>query len=496
MTLTPTLGSTICRPRFSTPRDEAFPTLGPELGEVARRLGKPLMPWQQAVADVAYEFDPVSGRFRYDEVDITVPRQSGKTTLTLAKKVHRLTVMARKLGPQRSTYTAQTRLKARQKLERDFAETLRSARAFREVPHSRARPTKATEWRLTLNNGSEAIQFGSGSYLQIDAPSRTGGHGDTLDDGTIDEAFSQKDDTVEGAMRPSMATRKNAQLWVISTAGDAESAYLYRKVLAGRAATESGNHGRTCYVEYCAGEDEDPGDPRTWWGCMPALGITIAEEFIQGEWERAQRKGQEGINTFLRAYLNRWPEVPMLDEGPADRVIEAARWDALMIGNRQPSAPVLSVEVNLDRSRTTIGAAWLIKDRPHVQVVEDRPGTAWVAARMKELASKYDVPLVVVDSRDTALTPDLESAGLHVGKVTAVERAAACSGIYDRVMASTVTHNGDTAVVDALTIAQWKGKEGARAFTSSGDISALYAITYALHGLASLTSRPGEFLAF
>lgn len=454
------------------------------------------MPWQQAVADVAYEFDPVSGRFRYDEVDITVPRQSGKTTLTLAKKVHRLTVMARKLGPQRSTYTAQTRLKARQKLERDFAETLRAARAFREVPHARARPTKATEWRLTLNNGSEAIQFGSGSYLQIDAPSRTGGHGDTLDDGTIDEAFSQKDDTVEGAMRPSMATRRNAQLWVISTAGDAESAYLYRKVLAGRAATESGSHGRTCYVEYSAGEDQDPGDPRTWWGCMPALGITIAEEFIQGEWERAQRKGQEGINTFLRAYLNLWPEVPMLDEQTPDRVIEAPRWDALMIGNRQPSAPVLSVEVNLDRSRTTVGAAWLINGRPHVQVVEDHPGTAWVPSRMKALKGKYGAPLVTVDSRDTALIPDLEAAGLTVEKITAVERAAACSGLHDRVMASTVTHNGDPAVTDALAVARWKGSEGARAFTSSGDISALYAVTYALHGLMSIQTPSSAFVAF
>lgn len=448
------------------------------------------MPWQQSAADVAYEYDPVSGLFRYDEIDITVPRQSGKTTLTLAKKVHRLTVMARKLGPQRSTYTAQTRLKARQKLERDFAETLRAARAFREVPHSRARPTKATEWRLSLNNGSEAIQFGSGSFLQIDAPSRTGGHGDTLDDGTIDEAFSQKDDTVEGAMRPSMATRKNAQLWVISTAGDAESVYLYRKVLAGRAATESGQHGRTCYIEYSADEDDDPGDPRTWWTCMPALGVTITEEFIRGEWERAQRKGPDGIKTFLRAYLNLWPDVPILEEqGPA-QVIEPARWEALHLGNRAPVSPVLSVEVNLDRSSTTIGAAWMIDGRPHVQIVEQAPGTSWVVARTKVLAEKYGVPLVVVDSRDTALIPELETAGLKVEKVAGVERAAACSGLFDRVMASSVTHNGEPAVTQALALARWKGTEGARTFTSTGDISALYAVTYALHGLTTVAVAP------
>jgi hypothetical protein len=53
-----------------------------------------------------------------------------------------------------------------------------------------------------------------------------------FDDGDIDEAFSQVDDTVEGSMRPAMATRRNAQLWVISTAGDAQSKYLWRKVKA------------------------------------------------------------------------------------------------------------------------------------------------------------------------------------------------------------------------------------------------------------------------
>jgi phage terminase large subunit-like protein len=192
------------------------------------------MAWQQDAIDVAYEYDPETGLFRYGEADITVPRQSGKTTITLAKKVHRLTVLARLWGPQRSTYTAQTRLKARNKLERDFAELLRSSRSFREVANAKARPQKATEWRLSLNNGAEHIQFGRGNFLQIDAPSRTGGHGDTLDDATIDEAFTHEDDTVEAGMRPSMATRRNPQLWVISTAGDGRSKYLWRKVLAGR----------------------------------------------------------------------------------------------------------------------------------------------------------------------------------------------------------------------------------------------------------------------
>ena len=41
------------------------------------------MPWQRQVADVALELDD-AGRFAYPLVVITVPRQSGKTTLLRA----------------------------------------------------------------------------------------------------------------------------------------------------------------------------------------------------------------------------------------------------------------------------------------------------------------------------------------------------------------------------------------------------------------------------
>lgn len=493
MTTTVMPGST-CLPRYATPRDERFPTLGDEVAEVSKRLGRPLMPWQLAVAQVAYEFDPVTGLFRYDEVDITVPRQSGKTTLTLAKKVHRLTVMSRRLGPQRSTYVAQTRVKARKKLEQDFAEALRSSRSFREVPHSRARPTKATEWRLSLNNGSEHFQFGSGSFLQIDAPSRTGGHGDTLDDGTIDEAFSQEDDTVEGGMRPSMATRKNAQLWVISTAGDRRSRYLWRKVQAGRDATETGTHGRVCYAEYSAPEDADPGDPATWWACMPALGITISEAFIQGEWDRARRKGPEGMATFRRAYLNQWPDIPVLETAGTATVVDLDQWAGLAVGNKPMKAPALSVEVAPNRSVATLGAAWTFKGRPHLEVVEDRPGVGWVVGRVAQLAQRYSAKAVVIDTGTEAagLADELDKLGLKVVKVGSAERAAACGAWYDAATTAGLSHNGDPAIATAITNARWKDVgDGARVLSrrrSAGDIAALYAVVLAMHGLSQATT--------
>lgn len=488
MTTTLTAGST-CLPRFSTPRDLRFPTLGPELGEVARRLGTPLMPWQQDTVDVALEYDPVSGLLRYDEVDITVPRQSGKTTLTLAKKVHRLTVMAKKLGPQRSTYTAQTRLAARKKLERDFAEALRRSRSFREVPHARARPSKATEWRLTLNNGSEAIQFGTGSFLQIDAPSRTGGHGDTLDDGTIDEAFSQEDDTVEGAMRPAMATRRNAQLWVISTAGDEKSAYLWRKVTAGRAAAELGEHGRVCYIEYSAPDEAEPGDPAVWRACMPALGLTVTEAFVSGEWERAQRKGQEGIDTFRRAYLNQWPQIPALEQ---DRVggLGWDMWPRLADpAAERGSAPAFGLAVAPDRSWAAIAVAWKRSDGLiHVMLADYRPGTAWVKVRADELRQTWRGPLVAsTTAKELVADASEPSQG---------EQALAHTSLDDAVKAGLIRHGNDPALNTAVRAARWKPYGDTRMFDRKGsaDISPLDAAALAVH--AAQRTRSSGFLAF
>lgn len=484
-TMTRTVGST-CRPRFATPRNPALPTLGAEVGEVARRLGTPLMPWQQAWADVIYEYDPDSGLFSYDEGDVTVPRQSGKTTLILAKKVHRLTVLARRLGPQRSTYTAQTRLAARKKLERDFAEALRSSRSFREVPHAKARPQKPTEWRLSLNNGSEAIQFGSSNFLQIDAPSRTAGHGDTIDDGDIDEAFSQEDDTVEGAMRPAMATRTNAQLWVISTAGDGRSKYLWRKVLAGRAACESGEHGRVAYLEFSAPDDADPGDPDVWWSCMPALGITIPEEFIQGEWERAQRKGQEGVDTFRRAYLNQWPEVPILDDDARFRVISSELWSSIEDIFHRPTGPL---RYALDVDSNARGEEWCsigCSDGVHLEDVtppEQGAGTAWVVDAVKRKRDVVGELLIDPTGPARKLIAPLEQAGIALKKMTANEVSSSAMTLVDRVSQRQARHNGQPKLTRAVAgVARRDVGDGAFKFSrthSVDDISPLNAVSFA-----------------
>jgi phage terminase large subunit-like protein len=73
--------ATDCPPLYATPRNPSRPTLGGDVATIAEQLGTPFMPWQRLVADVAMEVDPATGLLAYREVDLTTPRQSGKTTL-------------------------------------------------------------------------------------------------------------------------------------------------------------------------------------------------------------------------------------------------------------------------------------------------------------------------------------------------------------------------------------------------------------------------------
>ena len=301
-----------CPPRFGTARNFDRPTLGPAVGAVSRRLGKPFMPWQQYVADVVMELDPVTFRLVYNEMGLTIPRQQGKSTWVEAKSVHRCTATKFFGRRQHVVYTAQTRQKAREKWEEDFLPGLEASRDFR----GRFKP----HW----GNGNEHVRFANGSRWGLEANTEKAGHGGTLDEAHIDESFAHRDFRLEQAFGPAMITRVNKLLAWIGTAGWLDgSEYLQEKVDLGRRVALEGRQRGIAYFEWSAPEGADPGDPGVWWGCMPALGWTITENAIRGEYEKARDGGK--LNEFRRAYLNQW--VPRDVEADWE-VVGAEAWGA------------------------------------------------------------------------------------------------------------------------------------------------------------------------
>jgi phage terminase large subunit-like protein len=247
-------------------------------------MGTPFMPWQQMVADVAGEYDAVTGTPIYREVIVTVPRQSGKTTLQLGLTLDRGLMWGR---PCRIAYTAQTGLDARQKMVNDW------------MPMLRRSPFKSTIDRELRGAAETAIEFRTGSRVEVLATGEDSGHGRTIDLGLIDEAFADEDDRREQALVPAMTTISDAQVFIFSTMGTGRSSFLNRKVATGRALVEAGITQGIAYFEWSAPDDADPDDEAVWWACMPALGHTATIATIR----HARMTMPDG--EFQRAYLNR-----------------------------------------------------------------------------------------------------------------------------------------------------------------------------------------------
>lgn len=448
------------------------------------------MPWQQYVVDVALEIDPATKQLAYSEVGLTVPRQSGKSTLLLAKSTHRASATQFFGGRQRIVYTAQTRAKAREKWEEDFVADLKASKTFKNkiTPH--------------LANGNEHVRFPNGSRFGIEANTPKSGHGPTLDEGYIDEAFSQVDSRLEQAFRPAMITRKNKQLWVVSTAGwQDDSPYLAAKVAKGRAAVLSGAQGKRAYFEWSAPEDADPNDRSVWWECMPALGYTITEEAIAAELELA-----ENLADFRRAYLNQW--VPK-EDGPSS-VFTVETWAGQARKDSVAADPIsLALDGTPDRSRSSIAIASRRDGGTHGEVIANQAGTAWLVGEVLRLRASNTVGAVIVDPSGPvgSLIPDLEEAGVEVTKVTGREFAQACGAFYDAVVGTpaepgkpatpgTFTHpatdeypGGAPILTTAVSAARKRKVSDLWAWsrTDGTDISPLVALTLAHHGLSCIT---------
>jgi phage terminase large subunit-like protein len=249
----------------------------------AKVIGLALLPWQRLVLSVAMEQS--RGRPAYRDVYISVPRQSGKSTLTLARILWQMT----ERPGSKILYGAQTRVSARQKMLSSW------------WPRLAASPL-AGEMKLFRGFGNETIEHSNGSQLQLLSASESAGHGETCDLVVIDEAWVHQDSHVEQSVRPTMATRRDAQLWAVSTAGTWKSVWWRGKLDSGISAARMGVDSGVCCFDWSAAPDANVADEAVWAGCMPALGRTIDAETVRADLLNM------GVAEFSRAYCNIWPD--------------------------------------------------------------------------------------------------------------------------------------------------------------------------------------------
>lgn len=430
-------------PRWATPRTPGRPTYGPAVAKMSAKLGRPFMPHQQLVADVAGEVLP-SGRMAYPVVVWIVPRRAGKTALDLARKMQRC---AADVGA-RCWYTAQTGGDAGVTFRQDWVPAVQGA-------------FSSSTAKVRLSNGSESITLpGRRSQLGLFAPTDTALHGQDSDDVTVDEAWAftrEKGLTLEAAIRPTMATRKRRQLWIISAGGTWESTWLLAWRELGRALT--GPDQGVAYFEWHPEVDRDGrpavdlADPAVWAATHPAVGHTISLDTLHEDWQSMSRL-PGGRELFYRSYLD------IFTDTTTGRIIPALAWEGcealeLAIDPAQPIELAYDLADDRQHGGITLSQLQTVDGRRRVvsEVIEAtgmapnpgdavREGVAWMPQRIRQLAAALPLVNVSADGYGpaTTITRKLREDGVQVHELGTRDMVDASAELLDAVLLRELAH--------------------------------------------------------
>jgi hypothetical protein len=466
---------------------------------VAANLGQPFMPWQRDVAMAGCEIDGDTGLPAYRKVLVTVPRQQGKTTLFLSWQIDRC-LSPRWAQPQRSAFTAQSGKDARDKWLDELFPLIRRSKTLK--------PGAGLTARICVGMGNEYIQFTNGSLIRLLSTSSSSGHSKTLHQAVLDEIWHDTDARREQALGPSMLTIGDAQVLMCSTAGTAASVVLDRYMELGRAAVEADSGQGIAYVEYSAPDGWDPEDEDSYFGFMPALCPAPPCRCGRGKWRhtvtmdaiRSERASMDPVE-FARAYGN----VPDRSGQRLDRV-DMSGWPGCADPGSRVFDPVaLGFSVAPDGSAAAVAIAGRRADGlPHGELVDHRPGTAWLTGRLLELHDRHKPCVLVMNPAGAAGAFERELAELKFSAkpgpderrlqlAGAREYAQACGALADDVRNGRWRHLGQGPLDAAVACARMRPLADAWAWSwsrSEADISPLEAVTLARHGFMTFGVHP------
>jgi len=449
----------VAEPRFASKRVPSRATFGGEVGEMAVRLGTPLMPWQREVADVCLEFRANGRAFRHDVV-VTVPRQQGKSVLAAAVAAW----WAEKWPDQHIMFLAQTRTAAAARLS-GVARRLAG--------------DEGVQWYRGV--GNEHVKFGNGSRISVESPNIHGAHGESYDLLILDEAWSYEEHVLQGVL-PTQSAKPNSQLWMISTMGTEDSEVWNRYVERGREAVKERDES-VGFFEWAADLDagDDVFDPEQWGRWMPALGYTIeAANILPAIAAMSPGEAMRAFGNVLTA---------------TDSELFPVEWwpRALNAYEVRPENGIsFAFDLNLDPAGSSIVAAWPTETGWHVELVERQggEGSAWLLPKVLGLIRDWrpvsvstigGAPVREISGQVKAFC---ESRGVPFRQLSMQDFAAASQGLYEALRVEELTH-GDSESL-AVAVGRVRVKEAGDLWrfdrrASRVDVSPLVAAAVALY---------------
>lgn len=451
--------------------------------DLAAAGGVVLEPWQVDGLEIMLSYRP-DGKWAAFEHAELIPRQNGKSLNLMVRAMTGFLL----LGEHRILWSAHQYRTAME----SFAAMKRFLLALGPEVRQNVIDVGGVHVKVNNTNGDESFErLDTGAVLKLIARSKGSARGFSGDLQVIDEAFAYTSAQQEAQM-PTATARPNPQILYGSSppldrwSGEVLFALRSRALSGDDDTLGWRDWGLTTDLDELArmGPSERQAlldDRANWAATNPGVGLgRVSEESIA---RNRRSMTEEG---FARECLGCWP-VPAGDGGQ----VPGVSWKACRDPESAPlRAEVVAVDAALDRSYAVLALAGGREDgRPHVEVIEQRPGMVWVVDRCAQLHDRHGCSFVVDPVGPAgSLVPDLVAAGLEVERPDGREWVAACASFYDAVIEGRLRHLGQVHLDDAVKVARRRDVgDGAWAWArrrSGGDIAALAAATAALWGLS------------
>ena len=251
--------------------------------------GKPfvLEPWQQALIGCVWGWKRPDGYRRYREVFQYIPRKNGKTSL-LAGLVNLIGFCDYEPGGQ--IYSAAS--------TRDQASIIHGH--TKNMNFANPELEAATK----VFESGKAISYPMQTYYRALSSDANTAHGLNPSAAIVDELHVQKNRDMVDGLKTGMGNRLQPILWHITTADFYRESICnekYEYACKVRDGIIEDQEFLPCIFE--ASNDDDWESPEVWRKANPNLGVSVQEEFLRRECERAKNTPTY-LNTFMRPYRN------------------------------------------------------------------------------------------------------------------------------------------------------------------------------------------------
>jgi hypothetical protein len=492
VTLEDSAGVKQAEPRWLSEIPEGTDIEAAHVGARLQRL--PITPQGVKVAGVMEARKPEGG-VRYKQVTVQIPRRSTKTTTIQNVLLGRC---ATRPGYQ-VVSTAQDGTRASQ-FFRDMMDLIDGhANEILELRNEELQDAwdgtgKEPEFTykqalaelgirtMYYSQQREYIKWKNGSKWRVakpEASSLRGGaaHAIWFDEGgELDHETAPK--LLAGAL-PMMDTKPEGQVIVSGTPGEARVGMFWNQLEKARA-----NKDRLGIVDYSADEFCDPTDERVWWETHP--GLTCGLTTIDVIRERFDSETGLSLPDFMREYLCIWP--------PDSKVtaLNLTNWgitETDPLGEPPAVAWGIGWDVAIGGSAAAVAVAWYDdNDEPHVQIMDHRAGSQWVAPYVGKAVQKFPRVPLGYDSIGDNITVAQALGRMPRVKTTKVkaltlkEIGAATAAIAVAVDLMTIHHPAHSGLDTAVKNTTWRESNGSRLFMRGKgiEISCLLACVAAL----------------